>query len=333
LLALAEDMGMDKVRDVCRRYAGQHAGFQVPESIKQAKAVPFYRTIKVEGPGADGIAVVRVFRPEVKNALDRRTLSEIRSAMKDLGARDEVRGVVLTSFDGALAGADLGELSRIDKPEDAVTICELGHDVCATIERMDKPVVAAVNGPVMGGGAELSMACHGRVVGQNLALAQPEVNLGIIPGYGGTQRLPRLIGLERALDLLRTGRAIGAKDACDLGWAQSLALGGDGDGDVVATAKALIRQHLDGQVLLGPVATAPIDVPAILPAVDIGHRSRVIDAILIDVVRSGLGKPLAEGLAIEAQGFARCTQTIDMDIGMKNFVQNGPRVPAVFLHE
>lgn len=328
LLDLAEDMGMDRVREMCRAYAAEHPGFHVPESIEKARAVRFYRNIEVE-EGEDGVAVVRVFRPEVKNALDRRTLSEIRAAMEELGAREDVRGVVLTSFDGALAGADLGELSRIDRPEDAVAICELGHGVCQAIERMDKPVVAAVDGPVMGGGAELSMACHGRVVGPKLALAQPEVNLGIIPGYGGTQRLPRLIGFERALELLRTGRAIGAKDAVDLGWAESLAE----DGDVVAAARELIRRHVEGQVRLGPVASAPVDVPASLPDVDIGHRSRVIDAILIDVVRTGLEKPLAEGLAIEAQGFARCTQTIDMDIGMKNFVQNGPRVPAVFMHE
>jgi len=180
----------------------------------------------------------------------------------------------------------------------------------------------------MGGGAELSMACHGRVVGRSLLLAQPEVNLGIIPGYGGTQRLPRLIGVARALDLLRTGRAVGAKEACAWGWAH-----GEPVADPVAAAKSLVRDHVQGRVKLAPVSPAPVAVPTPMPKVDIGHRSLVIDAILVDVVRRGLARSLSEGLAIEAAGFGRCKATVDMDIGMKNFIQNGPRVPAVFMHE
>ncbi|MEM9494166.1 MAG: enoyl-CoA hydratase-related protein, partial [Myxococcota bacterium] len=192
----------------------------------------------------------------------------------------------------------------------------------------DKPVVAAVDGPVLGGGAELSMACHARVVGRDLQMGQPEVNLGIIPGYGGTQRLPRLIGLDRALDLLRTGRPIGATEACRWGWAHGLP-----SPDIMAAAKALIRAHLAGEVALSAIDAAPIAVPADLPACDIGHRSVAIDAILIDVIRRGLVLPLAEGLKLEGQGFGRCTQTLDLNIGLTNFIQNGPRVPAVFMHE
>jgi enoyl-CoA hydratase/carnithine racemase len=172
------------------------------------------------------------------------------------------------------------------------------------------------------------MACHARIVGRELMMGQPEVNLGVIPGYGGTQRLPRLIGVERACDLLRTGRPIGAREACEWGWAS-----GPPASDPVAAAVALVRDHVAGRLRLSPVDPAPLSVPARLPRVDIGHRSRKIDAILVDVVRRGLALPLADGLAVEADGFARCKQTVDMDIGLKNFIQNGPRVPAAFLHE
>ncbi|MGB8930782.1 MAG: enoyl-CoA hydratase-related protein, partial [Anaeromyxobacteraceae bacterium] len=191
-----------------------------------------------------------------------------------------------------------------------------------------KPVVAAVDGPVMGGGAELAMACRARVVGNSLELCQPEVKLGIIPGNGGTQRLPRLVGVERAADLLRTGRSITAREACAWGWAS-----GEPASDPVQRAKALLREHLAGEVALAPIDPAPLPLPERLPPVDLGQHSLAIDEILVDVMMEGLRLPLREGLALEARGFGRCKATVDMDIGMKNFIQNGPRVPAVFLHE
>jgi enoyl-CoA hydratase/carnithine racemase len=154
------------------------------------------------------------------------------------------------------------------------------------------------------------------------------VNLGIIPGYGGSQRLPRLIGIERAVDLLRSGRSIRASEACAWGWAQ-----GEPVADPVAAAKALVRKHLAREITLGPVDPAPLAVPAALPYVDIGHRSLAIDAILVDVLERGLAESLPEGLAIETRGFGLCKTTVDLDIGMRNFIQNGPRVPAAFLHE
>ena len=96
---------------------------------------------------------------------------------------------------------------------------------------------------------------------------------------------------------------------------------------------ALIGRHLEGEIALAPVDHAPLEVPAKLPGLDLGHRSRRIDAILVDAIRRGLALPLREGLAVEAAAVGACTQTVDFDIGMKNFTQNGPRVPAVFLHE
>ncbi len=326
VLELAEEAGAARVRELCATFAAKSPGFPVPPSIAEGRLPAFRRHVRVERDG--DVAVLSVRRPEVKNALNAETLAEIAAEIKALGADPGVRGVVLTSFDGALAGADINELAALRSPDECEAVCRRGHAVLAAIEGLGKPVVAAVDGPVLGGGAELSMACHGRVVGPSLALGQPEVNLGIIPGYGGTQRLPRLVGLERALDLLRTGRSVGAKEARAWGWASA-----DPAADVVAAAKALIRKHLAGDGSLAPVSPAPMAVPDALPPVDLGHRSRAIDSILVDVVRRGLALPLGEGLEIEAVGFGRCKRTVDLDIGMKNFIQNGPRVPAAFLNE
>jgi len=326
LLDLAEEMGADKVHELCTAYAARFPGFEVPKSIAEKKLAKFYRKLKVERDG--DIAVVTIFRPEVKNALNDQTMNELQAAFDELGADDAVRGVVLTSSDGSLAGADIMELAALKTPEEARDKCLQGQGVLNRIAAFGKPVVAAVDGPVLGGGSELSMACHARVVGPALIQGQPEVNLGIIPGYGGTQRLPRLIGLERGLNLLRTGRPVGAKQACAWGWAS-----GEPVADPVAGAKELIRQHLDGKVKLAPVDSAPMSLPDELPTTHIGHHSLAIDRVLVDVLRDGLGQPLGKGLEAEAEGFARCQQMVDYGVGMTNFIQNGPRVPAEFMHE
>ena len=326
LLALTAEIGAERAHQLCTEYAAKHPGFEVPASIANKSLIELRRNVLVERDG--DVAVVKVFRPEVKNALSAQTIAEIDDAFAELAADDSVAGVVLSSYDGALAGADIMELASLPTPSDCRGICERAYPVLDRIANFPKPVVAAVDGPVMGGGAEFSMACHGRVVGKHLAMAQPEVNLGIIPGYRGTQRLPRLIGIDRATAVLRTGRTVNATKACDWGWAH-----GEPVDEVIAAAKTLIRDHNAGTVKLTPVNPEPIPLPDKLPAVDIGHRSLAIDAILLDVLRRGLAVSLADGLTIEADGFARCKQTVDMDIGMKNFMQNGPRVPALFMHE
>ncbi|MFH1842319.1 MAG: 3-hydroxyacyl-CoA dehydrogenase/enoyl-CoA hydratase family protein [bacterium] len=326
LLDLAADLGVDRVHDICTAYAADHPGFEISASIANKQLVDFSRNI--ETVVDDGIAVVTIRRPEVMNALNEQTMEELKTEFARLAADDRVKGIVLTSYDGSLAGADIMELAALKTTAEAEAKCVHGQAILAGIAATPKPVVAAVGGPVLGGGAEISMSCHARVAGPGLMLGQPEVNLGIIPGYGGTQRLPRLIGLERGIDLLRTGRPVFAVQACEWGWAS-----GEPATDFVAAAKDLIHRHLAGEVKLAPVDPAPMTVPAELPALDIGHHSLVIDAILVEVIRDGLSRPLAEGLQVEAAGFARCKETVDYDIGMKNFIQNGPRVPAAFMHE
>jgi enoyl-CoA hydratase/3-hydroxyacyl-CoA dehydrogenase len=326
LLDLAESLGADRVHRLCAGYAAENPGFEIPRSIRDRQLPVFRRHVDVELSA--GLAVITIRRPEVLNALNERTMQELGTVFDELDADDTVRGVVLTGYRGNLAGADINELAALPTPELAADKCRRGHAVLRRIETFSKPVVAAVDGPVLGGGAEISMACHARVVGRSLMLGQPEVNLGIIPGYGGTQRLPRLIGLERACELLRTARTIGAADACYWGWAA-----GEPADEPVAAARTLLEGHLSGRAPLRRLDPAPMAVPAVLPRADIGHRSLAVDRILTDVIREGLARDLDQGLAVEAEGFARCKRTVDYDIGMGNFIQNGPRVPAVFMHE
>jgi enoyl-CoA hydratase/3-hydroxyacyl-CoA dehydrogenase len=326
LLELAGELGAERVHELCTAYAAGNEGFEVPPSIADKRLASFRTAVAVERAG--DIGIIRVHRPEVKNALSEKTLGEIDAAFGELGADAAIAGIIFSSYDGALAGADITELAALESPEACRGICTRAHPILSRIAGMSKPVVAALDGPVLGGGAEVSMACHARVVGKHTMVGQPEVNLGIVPGYGGTQRLPRLIGVERANTMLRTASMMNAAEACDWGWAT-----GEPADDVIAAATELIKQHLAGDTKVTPVSPEPIPVPDTLPAVDIGHRSLAVDAILVDVMLRGLASSLDDGLAIEADGFGRCKQTVDMDIGMKNFMQNGPRVPALFLHE
>ncbi len=326
LLDLAEEMGADRLAALCAAYAVAHPGFVIPASISERRLPSFRRHVRLDR--ADGVATITVRRPEVLNALNDKTMDELAETLDELAADPAVRGVILTGYRGALAGADINELAVLPTPELAADKCRRGQVVMRRIAGFAKPVVAALDGPVLGGGCEIAMACHARVVGPRLMLGQPEVNLGIIPGYGGTQRLPRLIGLEHACELLRTGRTIGAKEACAWGWAS-----GEPAADVLGAARALLDGHLSGRKPIRRLDPGPLAVPAELPGVDIGHRSLAIDRILTDVIRAGLAVDLEAGCEVEASGFARCKRTVDYDIGMTNFIQNGPRVPAVFLHE
>jgi enoyl-CoA hydratase/carnithine racemase len=161
-------------------YEKGHPGFTVSRSIVERSLPSFRRNVAVEIQEA--VATVTVWRPEVLNALSDQTLEGLDAAFEALESDDRVRGVILTSYNGSLAGADITELAALERVEGAVAKCLNGQKVLARISAMPKPVVAAVDGPVLGGGAELCMACHARVVGPQLMLGQPEVNLGILCG-------------------------------------------------------------------------------------------------------------------------------------------------------
>jgi enoyl-CoA hydratase / 3-hydroxyacyl-CoA dehydrogenase len=325
-LDLGNKLGSEKVAELCITYQKAHPGFPVPKCVAEKRLPVYMRDLTIQRDG--NIAVVTVRRPESKNALCMQTVQELKTAFETLDADSGVQGVVFTGFGGPLSGADVNEFTSLNTREETEGICYKAHPVQKAIAGMKKPVVAAVDGPVMGGGAEFCMSCHARVVGRNLMFGQPEVNLGIIPGYGATQRLPRIVGFERALELLRTGRAIGAKEACAIGWAH-----GEPVADPISAAKDLIREHIAGKVKLTTVNPAPLPAPDAIPNIELGHRSLIIDAIIVNAVKKGVQLPLDQGLIVEAKSFADSKETVDADIGIKNFTANGPRVPAAFMHE
>jgi len=164
------------------------------------------------------ITTITVTRPAALNALNLETLSELRSAMQEVYSRNDIKAIIITG-DGEkafVAGADIKELAGLDR-EKTKELTENGQKIFKMIEDCPKPVIAAVNGFALGGGCELAMACHIRIASENAKFGQPEVNLGTIPGYGGTQRLTQLVGRGKAMELILTGDLISAQEAKAIG--------------------------------------------------------------------------------------------------------------------
>jgi enoyl-CoA hydratase len=251
------------------------------------------RTLTIEDAG--GVRWLTVSRPEKLNALNREVLSELELAVAE--ARDDagVRVVVLTGAgDKAfVAGADIAEFVGLT-PAAAQELAARGQRLFGAIEGMSKPVLAAVNGFALGGGCELALACHLRVAASTARFGQPEVKLGLIPGYGGTQRLPRLVGPGRALELLLTGAMIDAPTALAWGLVNRV---------VEPAALRATAQQLAEQIL----AVSPAAVGRCLQA-----------------VRDGGGLPLERGLQVEAMQFGLCFASEDMREGTAAFLEKRP---------
>ena len=240
----------------------------------------------------DGIAYVTLNRPKVLNALNQRTWQDLRAAFED--ARDDatVRGVILTGVgDKAfIAGADIGEIAHITAV-DAEQSSRYGQDVLTLIENLGKPVIAAVNGFALGGGCETAMACTIRVASEHARFGQPEVSLGIIPGGGGTQRLPRLVGKGRALQLILSGAMITAQEAYRIGLVNEVVSATD----LIPRAEAILKQIF---------ANAPVAI-----------------RFSLEAVNRGLETSQAEGMALEASLFGLCAGTEDKNEGTQAFLQ------------
>jgi len=246
--------------------------------------------ILVERDG--GVATLTINRPKVLNALSTQTLDELRRAILALKYDDGVRVVIITgSGDKSfIAGADINELSQqtpIGGREHALR----GQHVFDLVEHMGKPVIAAINGYALGGGCELAMACTIRIAADTAKLGQPEINLGIIPGYGGSQRLSRLVGRGRALELLLTGDQISAAEAYRLGLVNRVVTGANLMGEARKLAQAL-------------AAKAPIAV-----------------RYIIDAVNKGLQMSLPDAQVFEATLFGLVAATEDMREGTKAFLE------------
>lgn len=243
------------------------------------------------------VATVTINRPKVLNALDSRTLDELRHAMLDLKRDDEVRVVILTGAGekAFVAGADINELAG-QTPVSGREHALAGQHVFDIIENLGKPVIAAINGYALGGGCELAMACTLRLAADTAKLGQPEINLGLLPGYAGTQRLPRLVGKGRALELILTGAPIGAAEAERSGLVNRVVP----PGELMVAARTLAGAL---------AAQAPIAMRFIL-----------------DAVNRGLEMPFGEGCAHEATLFGLVAATDDMREGTRAFLEK--RKPA-----
>ncbi len=241
---------------------------------------------------ADRIATITVNRPDKLNALNSGTIAELGAAIDDARVRQDVGGVILTGAGRSfIAGADIGELQG-QSPFVAKGRSRAGQDVFRRFEMCPKPVIAAVNGFALGGGCELAMACHFRIASEHAKFGQPEVKLGILPGYGGTQRLPRLIGKGRALQLLMTGEMIDAEEALRIGLVNRVVHAAE----LLGTAQIILKQIMQN---------APLAV-----------------ALCIEAVDRGLGMTLDEGLTLEANHFGLLAATDDMKEGMSAFLEN-----------
>ena len=237
-------------------------------------------------------AYVTVNRPKVLNALNKATWADLRTAFED--ARDDaaVRGVILTGAgDKAfIAGADISELARVTAFE-AEQSSRFGQEVLDLIEDLGKPVIAAVNGFALGGGCETAMACTIRIAAEHAQFGQPEVKLGLVPGGGGTQRLPRLVGKGRALQLILSGGMISAQEAYRIGLVNEIVPATD----LITRAEAILTEI---------AANAPIAVK-----------------FALEVTNKGLETSQSEGLLLEASYFGLCAATEDKKEGTSAFLE------------
>ena len=240
----------------------------------------------------DGIAIITMNRPKVMNALSMATMHDLDAAIDELAADPEVGAIVLTGAGekAFVGGADIAEFNSLESAGEAAAYALRGQAVLGKIETLSKPVIAAINGYALGGGCELAMACDLRLAADTARLGQPEINLGIIPGYGGTQRLPRLVGPGQAKLLCFSGDMIDAAEALRIGLVDRVVPAAD----LLAEAKALARKL---------AAKAPVAL-----------------ALIKQAINAGLEGSLAGGLAYEAAQFGLVFDTEDRVEGVSAFL-------------
>jgi enoyl-CoA hydratase len=237
------------------------------------------------------VATLTVNRPEALNALSGALLAELDAAVARIEADAAIHAAIVTGAGRAfVAGADINEIAKLD-PKSGLEFARRGQAVFSRIERLPKPVVAAVNGYALGGGCELAMACHVRIASTRARFGQPEVHLGILPGFGGTQRLPRLVGRGLAAKLILSGAQLGAEEALRAGLVEEVV---EPD-QLIERARALVAEMLKH----GPAALAAS----------------------LRALREGLERPLPEALEIEARIFSELCATPEMREGTAAFLE------------
>lgn len=247
-----------------------------------------YKNLLVQLNG--GVLTITINRPEKLNALNLQTMEEISSVVDEVYDNDEIKAVIVTGSGqkAFVAGADISEIAEIS-PIHARKFAERGQEIFFKIENCHKPIIAAVNGFALGGGCELAMSCHFRIAAENAKFGQPEVNLGIIPGYGGTQRLVKNIGRGKAMELMMTGDMLDAKDAYQWG---------------------LVNHVVPADQLIGKVQEIINKILQKAP-VAIGQVISCVNAV---------GTP-KDGYHIEANAFGSCCRTEDFKEGTSAFLE------------
>ncbi len=246
-----------------------------------------YVTVTLE----EHVATLTIANPPA-NVLSTAVMTEFNAALDRLAGDASVKAVVLTGGGTFfIAGADVKEIAGLKGAADGERATRLGQGVFDKVAALPVPVIAAINGLCLGGGLELAMACHLRVASDRARFAQPEINLGIIPGFGGTQRLPRLVGPARALELCLTGDMITAQTAYAIGLVNKVVP----DGEVLKQAQGLAKK--------------------------IAAKGRLAITAIMTAVREGLPTSLADGLALESKLFGTICQTQDMQEGLKAFLE------------
>jgi enoyl-CoA hydratase len=240
---------------------------------------------------ADRIATITVNRPDKLNAINDQVMELLADAMARVQHAGEIGGAIITGAGRAfVAGADIVELQR-KSPAEAHALSRRGQEIFRHIELLEKPVIAAVNGFAFGGGCELAMACHLRIASEQARFGQPEVKLGTIPGYGGTQRLPRLVGTGRALQIMLTGDPIDAAEALRIGLVNAVVP----PDQLLPTVRAMLGRMLAN----GPLALGAC----------------------IDAVQRGAAMPLDQALSLEAAAFGLLAASADMKEGTAAFLE------------
>ena len=237
------------------------------------------------------IAIVTLNRPKVLNALNTETLNELYEVFTQLDSDTGIRVIIITGSGKAfIAGADISEMNTYT-PDEARAFSQLGHKTMDAIQNTGKPVIAAVNGFTLGGGLELALACDIIIASENAVLGLPEVNLGLIQGFGGTQRLPRLVGKARAKELIFTGEALKAQRACEIGLVNRVVSQEDLLPEVKKMAQVISKK--------GPVALT----------------------LAKKVIESGYDVPLPDGCNKEIDAFVESFSSQDRDEGIKAFLE------------
>lgn len=240
---------------------------------------------------SEGILTISISRPDALNALNLKTLSELITVLQQTYQNNDYRGIIITG-DGDrafVAGADIKELSALTHDQ-ALAFAHNGQRLFKLIEDCPKPIIAAINGYALGGGCELAMACHIRLASDDAKFGQPEVNLGIIPGYGATQRLTQLVGRGKALELMMTGEIISAQEAKNIGLVNH----------VVAKEELL---SVAGKMMTKILSKGPVAVSYVIKSVNAGFGFE------------------GAGYEAEAMNFAACTTTQDFREGTEAFIE------------